>query len=47
VNVAALFDQRADPSGLDYDKLESILTKVADGLASADVRYAAVWVKDE
>ncbi|HEV3259408.1 MAG TPA: serine hydrolase domain-containing protein [Gemmataceae bacterium] len=32
VNVAALFNQRTDPSGLDYDKIEDMMGQAADRL---------------
>jgi CubicO group peptidase (beta-lactamase class C family) len=32
VNIAALFNQRTDPSGLPYEAIEKILNKAADGI---------------
>jgi CubicO group peptidase (beta-lactamase class C family) len=46
VNVAAFFNQSADPSGLDYFKIREQMREAADQ-QSGGLRYAAVWVKIE
>jgi N-acyl-D-amino-acid deacylase len=45
VNVACLFNRRADPSGKDYYELEPLMKTAADGLTAGGLRYAAVFVK--
>jgi N-acyl-D-amino-acid deacylase len=47
VNIAAFFNQDADPSGLDYFALRDRMREVADRQTSGGWRYAAVWVKGE
>jgi CubicO group peptidase (beta-lactamase class C family) len=47
VNVVTLFNQRTDPSGLGYDKISAVMREVADRLTGGEVRYAAVWVKND
>jgi hypothetical protein len=32
VNLAVLFNQRTDPSGLSYEDIEKVLNKAADGV---------------
>jgi N-acyl-D-amino-acid deacylase len=46
VNVAALFNQRTDPSGLDYDTIADMMLEAGSGTPGGDLQYAAVWVKD-
>lgn len=45
VNVAALFNQRTDLSGLSYDTIYDLMRAAAEGYGSGP-RYAAVFVKD-
>jgi N-acyl-D-amino-acid deacylase len=47
VNVAALFNQERDPSGLDYFKIGDAMQEAADRPSGGEVRYAAVWVKSK
>jgi CubicO group peptidase (beta-lactamase class C family) len=47
VSVAALFNQRTDPSGLDYHAIEDLLREVADRVSAGEVRCAVVWLKEE
>jgi N-acyl-D-amino-acid deacylase len=46
VNLAALFNQESDPSGLDYFKIRDLMEEAADRQTGGQLRYAAVWVKD-
>jgi N-acyl-D-amino-acid deacylase len=45
VNIAALFNQDADSSGLDYAKIRDVMQEAADRQTGGGLRYAAVWVK--
>lgn len=47
VNVVALFNQRTDPSGLDYNKIAPMVQDVADRLTGGGVRHLAIWVKND
>lgn len=47
VNVTAFFNQDADPSKLDYAKIQDRMQEAADRQTGGGLRYAAVWVKDE
>ncbi len=46
VNLAALFNQDADPSGRDYHALQKMLREAADRQGGG-FRFATVWVKGE
>lgn len=45
VNVAVLFNQRADMSRRPYEQIEELMRDAADRQAVGSVRYAALWVK--
>ena len=47
VNLAAFFNQGADPSGRDYFKLQSLMSAAADRQTGPSLHYAAVWLKSE
>ncbi|MHB1424260.1 MAG: serine hydrolase [Gemmataceae bacterium] len=47
VNVAALFNQSADPSGRDYFEIHNLMQEAADRQTGDAVRYVLVWEKDE
>ncbi|HLX60747.1 MAG TPA: serine hydrolase [Planctomycetota bacterium] len=46
VNVACIFNQRTDKSGLDYEKINDMMGNAANQFAGTEARYVAVWVKD-
>ncbi|HZL37539.1 MAG TPA: serine hydrolase [Tepidisphaeraceae bacterium] len=46
INVAALFNQRTDPSGRDYFKIQEMMRQAGQQFTGGQVRYAAVWVKE-
>ncbi len=47
VNLAALFNQDADPSGRDYYALQRTMSEAADRQGGGGMRFATVWVKGE
>jgi CubicO group peptidase (beta-lactamase class C family) len=47
VNVAAFFNQDADPSGRDYFQIGSLMQEAADQQTNGGLRYAVVWLKSE
>jgi CubicO group peptidase (beta-lactamase class C family) len=47
VNVAAIFNQRTDPSKLEYAKIKDVMQDASNSQKGGEVRYAAVWLKNE
>lgn len=46
LDVAALFDQRADPSKKKYEDIEALMRAACKRAAASELRYAAIWVKE-
>ena len=47
LNLAALFNQRTDKSGLSYEKIGDIMREASNSQTGGEVHYAVVWIKDK